>query len=282
MATEPATETTLQDIGVRCPHCEYNLTGLTESRCPECGEPFDLEQLSRRASDRACPSTPWDQSPQHPMLLRFARTWRLAAANPKQLAREFPARHDAALALGYSLACYFFSVCIVNLGCAGMVALFRPRDAIAIVAFTFSSSVGAVAACWLCEAVMSVALALASPRRTPMDSYHFWRGLTHYTSGFTLMTAAWGAAALMPAILTSEFSRTQWGPLVIAWAWISALGIFTWWNGVLWSIIAARMKWGARCVVACVLTVLIGLGSILVGYVFAAICSVFAYGILRL
>ncbi|MFO0858296.1 MAG: hypothetical protein U0640_13185 [Phycisphaerales bacterium] len=25
---------------IRCPHCEYELTGLTDNRCPECGERF--------------------------------------------------------------------------------------------------------------------------------------------------------------------------------------------------------------------------------------------------
>jgi hypothetical protein len=25
-----------------CPHCDYNLTGLTSRRCPECGEPFTI------------------------------------------------------------------------------------------------------------------------------------------------------------------------------------------------------------------------------------------------
>jgi hypothetical protein len=28
-----------------CPRCDYNLRGLSEARCPECGERFTLEQL---------------------------------------------------------------------------------------------------------------------------------------------------------------------------------------------------------------------------------------------
>jgi hypothetical protein len=30
-----------------CPHCGYDLTGLTESRCPECGGEFNWAQLAR-------------------------------------------------------------------------------------------------------------------------------------------------------------------------------------------------------------------------------------------
>lgn len=31
--------------GVACPTCGYNLTGLTTTRCPECGTQFTLDEL---------------------------------------------------------------------------------------------------------------------------------------------------------------------------------------------------------------------------------------------
>jgi hypothetical protein len=33
------------EIDIPCPHCEYNLRGLIEARCPECGETFDPKEL---------------------------------------------------------------------------------------------------------------------------------------------------------------------------------------------------------------------------------------------
>jgi small-conductance mechanosensitive channel len=33
------------ESAVTCPNCGYNLTGLSESRCPECGSKFTLDEL---------------------------------------------------------------------------------------------------------------------------------------------------------------------------------------------------------------------------------------------
>jgi hypothetical protein len=38
------------DTGLRCPQCQYNLTGLTLSRCPECGTPLTLTDATEPAA----------------------------------------------------------------------------------------------------------------------------------------------------------------------------------------------------------------------------------------
>lgn len=41
-----------------CPKCDYNLTDLTTSCCPECGEAFDAAQLAEAAAQRPQPISP--------------------------------------------------------------------------------------------------------------------------------------------------------------------------------------------------------------------------------
>jgi hypothetical protein len=41
-----------RDDCLRCPECDYDLFGLKELRCPECGTPFDPAELSRREARR--------------------------------------------------------------------------------------------------------------------------------------------------------------------------------------------------------------------------------------
>lgn len=41
MANEDPSQFEIADMGRHCEYCDYNLTGLTENRCPECGRAFD-------------------------------------------------------------------------------------------------------------------------------------------------------------------------------------------------------------------------------------------------
>ena len=44
---------------VSCPLCGYNLTGLHEARCPECGARFTLDQLLATQPKQKCGDTRW-------------------------------------------------------------------------------------------------------------------------------------------------------------------------------------------------------------------------------
>jgi primosomal protein N' len=41
------------DSGLRCPWCDYNLTALTSSRCPECGKTFVVVKPGMMAAVRS-------------------------------------------------------------------------------------------------------------------------------------------------------------------------------------------------------------------------------------
>ena len=45
-----ATKHQLGIDAIACPTCGYNLTGLREARCPECGSQFTLDQLYAAAT----------------------------------------------------------------------------------------------------------------------------------------------------------------------------------------------------------------------------------------
>ena len=49
----------IPDIGLRCPDCDYSLTGLTVRYCPECGEPFVLSDLLPEVLEESASARRW-------------------------------------------------------------------------------------------------------------------------------------------------------------------------------------------------------------------------------
>lgn len=57
---KPDQEQPILTADLPCPQCGYNLRGLPASRCPECGTPFDPEQLRRLyQAGREAPPLAW-------------------------------------------------------------------------------------------------------------------------------------------------------------------------------------------------------------------------------
>jgi hypothetical protein len=92
------------DIGLRCPRCEYNLTGLTEPRCPECGTAFGWDDVRRAA---ACPphiaferARGWRKVP------AFVVTWATVLFAPWIFARQIVQRASWGHALVFGALCF--------------------------------------------------------------------------------------------------------------------------------------------------------------------------------
>lgn len=95
------------DIPLRCMQCDYNLTGLTTRRCPECGTPFDVTELRRLQNPE----------PQAVSTGLEIAVWWAVLRHPEAFARRFPAVPDRAEARWYSVYCYCLSLGIVLLAC---------------------------------------------------------------------------------------------------------------------------------------------------------------------
>lgn len=99
-AVAPAT-----DEGLRCPQCGYNLTGLAEPRCPECGAAFDWAQV--RAAAHRGPAIAFERARGWRKLPAFFLTAATVLLAPWVFARQM--QHRASL----RHAAVFFVLCFV-------------------------------------------------------------------------------------------------------------------------------------------------------------------------
>lgn len=243
-----------ESFTLECPRCYYNLTGLRDNRCPECGERFDRDQLRRVSSSRIRPAGPWDRDKS---LRGFTATWLLSVFEPNKMARGFPARHDGVAATAFSMISYACAAVAIFIG--SIPGFYKVGDEAAALALT--AIVLLPLSCMACEiAVAGVLAGLVRPNCAPGRPY-FWRGLTHYTSGYAIMSGAlvglWIAGMSMGL-------RELWFPWVAA-----ALGVFVWWCVALWRIVGERGHRGSRRTAACLLIPVIGAASAYAGLLVA-------------
>lgn len=155
----------LTDSGLRCPRCDYNLTGITNSRCPECGNSVDwgaVQAAALAGSRRRGP--PWERWPWYLAPVSFMVTALQTAFTPWILARQIPDRPRLWLPL------IFAATCAAGFW-LGFMQCYR---------FTYAYHwlIGAAS-----YAVMQVlALPPLLPRRRPTWAWRYWLTITCYTT----------------------------------------------------------------------------------------------------
>ncbi len=91
------------DQGLRCPRCEYNLTGLSAARCPECGAAFDWETVRAAATTR--PIIAFERARGRKKIVGFIQTWLAVLFAPWLFSRQAIQRVDLRHALAFLGVC---------------------------------------------------------------------------------------------------------------------------------------------------------------------------------
>jgi len=178
-----------EDSGLRCPACEYNLTGLDSARCPECGRLLDWPAIRRaRDLEAARRGSCWERWPLPLKPAAFVATAFQAALLPWQLARCLPRRPPPAGPL------LFLAICLSITAIMG-ASVHNER---AIVNW-FTGVVSHVL-------VQTLVFGLALPLPEVKRPLRFWLAVTCYTSWPLLPEAT----SMYPTILAFHRESNVW------------------------------------------------------------------------
>lgn len=95
------------DSGLHCPACEYNLTGLAEPRCPECGATFSWAEVRKRAEPG--PRIAFEAARGGGKFWGFIRTWLTVLLRPDLFAQQIVRHVDGKHALAFGAVCFLLT-----------------------------------------------------------------------------------------------------------------------------------------------------------------------------
>ncbi|MEP0845486.1 MAG: hypothetical protein HRF50_01540 [Phycisphaerae bacterium] len=101
--------------GLRCLHCDDNLTGVVEDRCPECRRALDRALLDPLARGMPLARVPFETSP---TWCGFWTTLALVLLEPAAFAKRFSPLHIRERASQFSMRCYAIASAAFLVACA--------------------------------------------------------------------------------------------------------------------------------------------------------------------
>jgi hypothetical protein len=109
-------EPPVADEGLRCLECGYNLTGLLDGECPECGAAFEVGKLRQILAGEPGPFPIWDDRGRIGVARAFFKTIRAAWFAPTGLLNRMPPNHGESSARRFSALCYTVAAVLASIG----------------------------------------------------------------------------------------------------------------------------------------------------------------------
>lgn len=233
-STQESSGRPLADSGLRCSACEYNLTGVVENRCPECGTAFNREQLLAMLAGAPAPIPIWDDTSQH-VAVRFIKICLLTWFYPTKVGRMFPRRPSRASArrFRWAVVAPAFAIAVVS---TLVVSGAEPAGLVVVVLGSIPVLVGVL----VCEAILAAmmsdqqpAVSTTAPHANDLDAYDEWGGLIGLFRSFLLLQVLVVTATLLAEM---SFRPSPW----IAVPGILMFVVPFWWWGALSAAVWVR------------------------------------------
>ncbi len=246
----PAAASPVVDEGLRCLRCGYNLTGLPDSICPECGGRVDWLAVRRRRDELlARIGTPWERWRWRFKPAAFVVTCLQAALLPWRFARQVPDRPSLLWAGTFLLVCMSIPTAWIAYWHA-----WQGGDDIEMLASWMCG-----VACQVCFQTVVFGLLLAPG--TIRQSLRFWFTVTSYTSYPLLPEILIGFPYLLPietniypfTLVVGKGSATNHWVSGLYYLWWIGLAIITcvrvprrrWWRIAIIVVAIPLMTWGS-------------------------------------